>query len=97
MEDLSHLAKDSLTVRAGSMAATNTVSVVPDFGAPGTGSESVNANDVEPVQPVAQEYSNETPIATGTSGKPQAEKQQGWHPAAPAWKPTTVPEVVRET
>lgn len=43
MKDLSDLAKDSIGVDTGSMAATNTISVVPRFGAPGSVSESTHS------------------------------------------------------
>lgn len=45
MEDLSHLTSKSLA-GAGSMSATNTVSVPADFTPPGTASESVSPDDV---------------------------------------------------
>jgi hypothetical protein len=88
VQDLSKLAENSIGVRAGSMAATNTVSVTPDFGAPGTGSESVNDNDFAEVQPVTADFSNNVPIKPGTDGKPQASGQQGYRQAPPAWKLT---------
>jgi len=83
MQDLSSLAKDSLGVKAGSMAATNTISEQPDFGAPGTDSESVTSDDI---QSVREGPSNSAPIKPGTDGKPQASGQQGWSPSPPAWK-----------
>jgi hypothetical protein len=43
VKDLSDLAKDSIGVDTGSMAATNTISVVPRFGAPGSVSESTHS------------------------------------------------------
>lgn len=46
MKDLSDRADGSIGVQTGSMAATNTVSVAPSFGAPGSTSESVAAGDI---------------------------------------------------
>lgn len=46
MTDHSDLAHGSIGVQTGSMAGTNTVSVQPDFGAPGSDSESVVPSDI---------------------------------------------------
>ena len=57
MDDLSNLAQGSLGTAAGSMAAGNSVSERPLFGAPGSASEQVQPSDVvaavDPVGPVA--------------------------------------------
>lgn len=60
MEDLSDLAKGSLGTKAGSMAATNTISVPPAYGAPGGESEASSSvkpygivPEIDPVGPVS--------------------------------------------
>ncbi len=100
MQDLSKLAEGSLGTRVGSMSATNTISIRPDFSPPGSvseGSDDLGAYsapvELDPVGSVSDSGDSKP----GTDGKPQASGQQGYHPGPPAWKPTTVPDVVRET
>lgn len=93
IRDVSDLSKGSIGVKTGSMAATNTVSVTPEYGAPGTESESVNQREVQDAGPF---YSDGLDIEPGDDGKPKARSEQGYNPGAPAWRPTTVPDVVRE-
>ena len=84
-QDLSSLAENCIGVDTGSMSATNTISVPPKFGAPGSVSES--SQSIAPRDPVVSiPIPAQAPtISPGDDGKPQASKQQGYHPAAPAW------------
>lgn len=92
--DLSGLAKNSMWPT--SQAAGNMMSDRPAaMSAPGS-------DPVDPLPPAKDQGEPEVAlpaqIPAGTSGKPQASKQAGPAPdTAPAWKPTTVPQVVRES
>lgn len=90
MEDLSKLAKHSIGVNTGSMAATNTVSVVPAFGAPGGPSEgTASVSPADPAVDIDPVGSVNTDPKSGTDGKPQASSPSHyWNPGPPAWKTT---------
>ena len=93
MQDLSHLAEGSMT--ATSQGAGNMMSGRPKaMSAPGS-------QPVDPLPPAKDQGTPDlevpvTPMKTGTDGKPQP-SATGYHPGPPSWKPTTTPEVVRES
>ena len=91
--DVSDLSKGSIGVKTGSMAATNTVSVTPEYGAPGTESESVPASEIQSVPVLDSEGPHVNP---GDDGKPKARGEDWQKPPAPSWGKTTTPNVVRE-
>src|SRR5579859_1370074 len=93
IRDVSDLSKGSIGVRTGSMAATNTVSVTPDFGAPGTDSESVKPEQIQS-PPVLE--SDGPHVSPGDDGKQKTPRSSPYNPGPPAWKPTQVPDVVRD-
>lgn len=93
IKDVSGLAAKSLAVTSqagGNMMSSNHLAMT----APGS----------EPVDPLPDRREQGDPeitmsgpeIPVGTSGKPQARGSGSQVPAAPAWKKTTVPDVVRE-
>jgi hypothetical protein len=91
VQDLSGLAKDSLTVSsmgAGNMTSSNRLALTAPGSVP-----------VDPVQPEAAQGDPTidlgTPMKTGTSGKPQASRQETYTPSPARWGPVTAPEVVR--
>jgi hypothetical protein len=99
MQDVSHfLPSDPITALSpSSMAAGNMVS---------SNKFAMTAPGSDPVDPLPPAKDQGDPsinvsgpvIPPGTSGKPQASKQAGHvKPGTPAWGPTTVPNVVRET
>ncbi len=91
MQDLSSLAKDSLTTSSqagGNMTSSNGIAQT----APGS----------PPVDPLIDRQSQGDPtirlgekMAVGTSGKPQASEQPAYTPSPVRWGPTTTPRVVR--
>jgi len=100
--DVSELAMNSLGVTTGSMAATNTTSVKPAYGAPGTDSESVEDSDVMAVPDLGTDP-GDAGIQPGDDGKPHADDHDGddqdtprYSPPAPSWGKTTVPKVARK-
>jgi hypothetical protein len=91
VEDLSKLAKDSITVSSmagGNMSSSNRLAMT----APGS----------PPVDPLIDRAKQGNPtvklgaqMKTGTSGKPQASGQTSYTPSPARWGPTTVPQVIR--
>lgn len=75
---------------AGNMMSSNSAAMTAPGGVP-----------VDPLPPSKDQGDVDIDVSgpaipAGTSGKPQASKQAGPPPGtAPAWKPTTVPQVVR--
>ena len=91
MQDLSHLAKDSIwptSQEAGNMMSGRDAAM----SAPGS-------QPVTPLPPAKDqgEPTVEVPAAIrpGTDGKPQP--RTGYHPGPPAWGRTTIPEVIRRS
>lgn len=91
-EDLSSLARDSAwptSQAAGNMTSSSRKAMTAPGSAP-----------VDPVPDRTEQGDPSidlgTPMKTGTSGKPQPRGQSSYTPAPVAWKPTTVPAVVRE-
>jgi hypothetical protein len=92
VQDLSHLAEDSITATSqagGNMMSSNATAMT----APGS----------QPVTPLPPMRDQDTPnltmspaIPPSFSGKPDVTKTAGpWNPPRPAWGKTTVPEVDR--
>ena len=102
IRDVSDLSKGSIGVKTGSMAATNTVSVIPEYGAPGTQSESSSPDSQskkgssDGMQDAGPFYSDGPDIQPGDNGKPKARNGRTYAPGHPVWKPTSIPDVVRE-
>ena len=92
MQDLSHLAKDSIwptSQAAGNMMSDRAAAM----SAPGS-------QPVDPLPPAKDQGEPAvdvpaTPIRPGTDGKPKA--ATGYHAPAPAWSKTSTPDVVRES
>jgi hypothetical protein len=91
MQDLSRLAKDSLTISSmagGNMSSSNREAMT----APGS-------PPVDPVQPAAKQGDPTVKLGAqmpaGTSGKPQASGQASYAPEPVKWGPVTVPQVIR--
>jgi hypothetical protein len=91
MKDLSPLAKNSMwptSQSGGNRMCSNSEAMT----APGS-------SPVDPEIPSAQQSDPSVtipaPMPSGTSGKPQASKQDSYHPARPAWGATTIPDVIR--
>jgi hypothetical protein len=64
--------------------------------APGGASGDLGWNVGAPVVSKAPVVETQQSVQPGEDGKPQAKGENWTPPGAPSWKPTTVPEVVRE-